>query len=212
MTPATIVQRIVDLCLNENAPDTDLQTKALGWLNDAYKEAYNIAATYSWVRLYETNTVVVTTGTGTLPFYPKRILSVVDSTTKRQLKQSDIGYVLEIDPAIERTGSPARYYTNGDTTIKTHPVNSTSLSVVAMRQPDDLTLTSAEADIKIPTQHHELLIWMGLYQGMLYERGFGNDGLLRVAEVRKTQLMDGYLQEMRNSAARADQRVKYQDF
>ena len=212
MTPATIVQRIVDLCLNENAPDTDLQTKALGWFNDAYKEAYNVASSFAWVRLYDTNTVTITNGVGTLPYYPKRIIKVIDIPSKRQLKTSDIGYILDIDPGLTRTGTPARYYTNGDTTIQTHPTNSTSLRVISIRQPAELTLTSTEADIKIPPQHHELLVWGALVQGATYERGFGNDGLVNIANARKTFLMDAYMQEMRNSATRSDQRVQYQDF
>jgi hypothetical protein len=212
MDVATIVQRVIGLGLNENAPDTDLQVKALGWVNNAYDEAYNVAASYAWVRLYETNTITVTNGTGTLPFYPKRLISVVDVPTKRVLKQSDIMYVLSIDPVLERTGNPARFYTEGDTTIKTHPRNSTTVRCVAIRQPGELTLTSTEADIKIPPQHHELLIWAALPEAMMYERGFGNEGLLQVANARKTILMDNYMREMRESATRAPQNTIYQDF
>lgn len=212
MDVATIVQRVIDLGLNEDAPDTDLQNKALGWVNNAYKEAYNVAASYSWVRLYETNTVPITNGSGTLPFYPKRLLSVVDTNTKRQLKQSDIGYITDIDPGLVRTGSPARFYTEGDTTIKTHPTNSTSLRIVAIRQPAELTLTSPETDIKIPPHHHELLIWGAMSEAMMFERGFGNEGLLQVAAARKTILMDNYMREMRESATRAPQRTESQEF
>jgi hypothetical protein len=212
MDVATIVQRVIDLGLNENAPDTGLQAKALGWVNNAYKEAYNVAASYAWIRLYETNTVTITNGTGTLPFYPKRLLKVINVPTKRPLKQSDIGYILDIDPALERTGDPARFYTEGDTTIKTHPRNNTTLSYVAIRQAQELILTSVEADIKIPPHHHELLIWAALPEAMMYERGFGNEGLLQVANARKTILMDNYMREMRESAARAPQRTEYQEF
>ncbi len=212
MDVATIVQRVIDLCLNENAPDTDLQNKALGWVNTAYKEAYNVAATYSWIRLYETSSVTITNGSGTLPFYPKRLIKVVDTANKRVLKQSDIGYILDIDPTLERTGNPARFYTEADTSIKTHPKNDCTLSIVAIRQPQELTLASTEADIKIPPHHHEQLIWGALIEGMTYERGFGNDGLIQIANARKTQLRDNFMLEMRESAAREPQRVQVSEF
>lgn len=212
MDVATIVQRIIDLSLNENAPDTDLQNKALGWLNNAYKEAYNIATSYAWPRLYSSHTITITNGVGSFPFYPRRVMSMVDTTTNRVLKMSDIVAITEIDPAVSRIGSPAKWYTSGDTSLYTHPINSTTLRAILVPQAADLTLASTEADIKIPPHHHELLIWASLIEGIMYERGFGNDTLLQVANARKTQLLDNYMREMRDSVARDDQRVKFQDF
>lgn len=209
MDASTIVQRIIDLGMNENAPDTDLQNKALGWLNNAYKEAYNVAANFGWAKYYETATVVITNGTGTFPFPPRRVLTVVDTGTQRVLKQSDILSVMEIDPTITRQGNPARWYFQGDTTVKVYPIASTSLSAVLLRRPADLTLASTEADIKIPPHHHEMLIWASLPEGMMYERGFGNDALLQMANIRKKELLDNYSREMSSSIA--PQRVAPQD-
>jgi hypothetical protein len=209
MDASTIVQRIIDLGMNENAPDTDLQNKALGWLNNAYKEAYNIAATVSWPSYLETATVTITAGTGTLPFAPRRVLSVVDNNTKRVLKQSDLLSVIALDPSITTTGNPARWYLQGETTIKVFPLSTTTLSTVLMRRPADLTLVSTEADIKVPPHHHELLIWSALTEAMMYERGFGNDALIQVANARKIQLLDNYSREMFSSIA--PQRVALQD-
>jgi hypothetical protein len=209
MDASTIVQRIIDLGMNENAPDTDLQNKALGWLNNAYKEAYNVAASYGWAKYYESATITITNGTGTFPFAPRRVLKVVDNGTQRVLKQSDILTVIDKDPAVAQQGNPARWYPQGDTTIKVHPIASTTLSTILLRRPVDLTLASTEADIKIPPHHHELLIWASLIEGMTYERGFGNDTLLQVANTRKTILQDIYMRELYSSVA--PQRVALQD-
>lgn len=209
MDVSTLVQRIIDLGMNENAPDTDLQNKALGWLNNAYKEAYNVAANFGWAKYYESATITITNGSGSFPFAPRRVLTVVDNGTKRVLKQSDILTVMNIDPSVTLQGNPARWYTEGETTVKVHPISSTTLNAVLLRRPADLTLTSVEADIKIPPHHHELLIWASLLEGMLYERGFGNDTLLQVANARKTQLQDAYMRELYSSIA--PQRVAIQD-
>lgn len=213
MDVATIVQRVIDLGLNEDAPDTDLQTKALGWVNSAYKEAYNLAATYSWPILYTSATVTITNGVGTLPAAPKRILQIRDTATNRILKPSDYLYVTSIDADANNVGNPARYYIAGsETALRTHPVNSTSVVVNYIAKPADLLISSTETDIKIPAEHHTMLIWAALTEGLVYERGFGNDGMLQIATARKKELLDDYMRWLSHSCVREPQRVKYQDF
>lgn len=213
MTPATIVQRIIDLGLNESAPDTNLQAKALGWLNSAYQEAYGEAAKYALPILKQTVNVTITNGAGTLAAPYRRIYNIVDTVTKRVLKPSDIGYVRSIDPMLERTGDPARYYFDGsETSIKTHPKNSTTVQLDVMPKAAELVIGDTEDAIKIPSEFHEMLVWASLVEGMTYERGFGNNELLQVANIRKTQLMDNYSRWLKESVPQQVQRTKYQDF
>lgn len=211
MTPATLVQRIINLGLSEDAPDTGLQAKALGWLNNAYFEIYNEAATYAGAVLAQTSTVSITSGSGTLPSAPRRILLVKDVPTSRVLKLSDVVSISETAKDITQPGNPAKYYFVGETGIKTFPVNTTSLEVTWIARPAELVIGDPETAIKIPPHHHEQLIWASLIEGMLYERGFGNDSLLQVANTRKQSLKDAYMRELRENTM-APQRVKLQDF
>lgn len=210
MTPATLVQRIINLGLNEDAPDTGLQTKALGWLNSAYHEAYNTAASFATPYLAQSETITVTNGTGAFSTAPRRILFMRDTQSNRILKMSDYASIAINHPGLTTQGNPAKYYLTGATGFKTFPKNNTTVEVGFIPRSVDLTLTSTEADIKIPPHHHDMLIWSALIEAMTYERGFGNEALLQVAAAKKNTLTDNYVRELRDSAM-PPQRTAYQD-
>ena len=211
MDVSTIVQRVIDLGLNENAPDTNLQSKALGWLNSAYAEVYNLTATYAWPQLVQTvSSLTVTNGSATLPNAPRRIISIRDKTTNRVLKQSDYLSIQVNDPDLNNTGNPSKFYIVGTTGLRCHPLSTTTVCYDYVPQPNTLAITDAESAILILPSHHSLLIWSSLVEGMTYERGFGNESLLQVATARKKELIDDYTRILMSQVG--PQRVQVQDY
>ena len=197
--------------MNEDAPDTGLQNKALGWLNNSYQEVYSLASSFSGALDSVTSTVAVTAGAANLPVIPRRITLVVDTPSKRILKLSDAGSLAQKDPSLTRAGNPAYFYFNGAGSIKTFPINDTSLSVTYIPNAAELVIGDPESAIKIPPRHHETLVWAALIEGMTYERGFGNDSLLQLANSRKKELLDNYMRDLRENYS-APQRTQIQDF
>ncbi|EGP07333.1 hypothetical protein CSIRO_3065 [Bradyrhizobiaceae bacterium SG-6C] len=159
-TPAELVTNIKSLAL-VGATGSALDTPRIyGYFNMAYRIAYEkMTARYPGI-VRSVQTVVMAAGVGTLAIQPLHILKVRDAGNNyARLEATDADTVEDDDPALSATGNPSRYWVEGFTTIKTHPLNNTSLSVAFTPNPESLDENSTEDDIKIPPVFHDVLTW-----------------------------------------------------
>ena len=148
--------------------DTD---KLVNYLNIAYRGVYDeIARSYPFF-VATTQSVVITDGQGTLSPAPAYVLSVRDTgNTNQLLYKKDVEAIQADDNRLDAVGAPSNWYQEGFSTIKTYPVNSTTLSVRYVPNPATLSSTSLEAEIMIPPLYHDVLVWETLRTVMFDER------------------------------------------
>lgn len=108
------------------------------YINAAYQE---LAALLPWPWL-ETSTTTLTSGTAVSDL--RSVIAVNDPASGSNLAPSDKATLLAYYGALSTTGSPDFYYLDGQTTIKTFPVNaSLQLTVHYLKNP---TALSADGD------------------------------------------------------------------
>lgn len=136
------------------------QDRVLNYLNMAYRKVYRkIAVKYPFVHR-TTQTVTITNGSGTLNPVPFFVTVPRDvNNFSRKLDPTDIEAVLDCDPTMASTGNPEKYWIEGLNALKTHPINSTSLTVPYIPSPDALDENTTEDEIKIPVVFHDILVW-----------------------------------------------------
>lgn len=187
MTPADLVTNIIRMSINENAPDTQLETIALSFLNDAYRDVYLVISEVNQNFLATEQTVLLdnTTGQGTLAPVPHRILRVYNAATRNQLSATSWDYVTDIlDPLMAARGSPDYYFVKDRTQLCVWPWQSTGTNEVIVRyipSVNTLTLTGTETDIKFPPEFHSVLQWGAMKYMGLFERGFTSVELMGFA-------------------------------
>lgn len=155
-----LLTNIRNLCLSGATGSTNDVAKVLNYFNMAYRKVYRkIAVKYPFV-YRTTQSVVIADGSGTLNPVPFFVTVPRDANNhSRKLDPTDVEAVLEHDPTLISTGSPCKYWIEGLSTIKTHPINSTSLTVPYIPSPATLTENSTEDEIKVPVVFHDVLTW-----------------------------------------------------
>ena len=102
---------------------------------------------------------LITTTTGNSPLTIsdlRAVLSVVDTTNRRQLDPEDIRTIREADPTLAVTGPPECWYQSAATIIGCWPTTVTALSVRYIKVAADLSL-STDSPV-IPTRYHEVIV------------------------------------------------------
>ena len=168
-----IRDRILEVSHDEVAPDTDLELKALRWLNSAYHEIMDECMPYFFDALQTEESIAATGGVATLGEMPQRILSVIDTQTGRVLKEKTRREILQQDPAQSENGAPYAFWKNGKT-ITAYPALDTTLSVLYVPMVSDLLEGGEESTIKLAPPFHHGLVWGGLVWSSIYERGFSS--------------------------------------
>lgn len=176
--------RIIDISHNESAPDTDLQTKALQWLNAAYHEIMSELSPFMPRYLEESTTLTTDiTGAVALPTNVERIMRVIAVNTNSVLQETIQPIVWDIDPTLEQMGTPQRFYIQNNTLV-IHPKAETGINVLYIKKIDDLELNGAEDSILLPPHFHYALVWGALVWGTTYERGFSSQADLSLFQVK----------------------------
>lgn len=170
MDVTDIINRIAELSLDEDNPDTDAQNRILNFVNLGYMTVLQEIESFKKTRTIETQDVTVTSGVGTLTTEPVQIVRVVDVTNKNVLDRKEIWDIVDVDPLLEASGNPNSYYMTDTTTINVYPKDSVTLKVYYTPKVADLTLTSTSADIEIPYQYQDILVEAGLLQNYIAER------------------------------------------
>lgn len=160
MTPAELVVNIKSLALVGATGSANDTPRIYNYLNMAYRIAYEkMTAVYPWT-VQTTQNVVMTSGSGTMSTQPLHILKVADTENSyAKLDPTDIDTVEEGDADISATGNPNKFWVEGFTTLKSHPLNDTTLRVRYTPNPATLASDSVEADIKLPPIFHDVLTW-----------------------------------------------------
>jgi hypothetical protein len=206
-----IVQTVAQISLNVDNPDLALQNRIVNYVNIAYLDVYTRVANYMQNKIQTTQTVAITSGSGTLSPEPLNIVNVVDTNDERILLARDIREIEEECPALDDTGSPWWYYIEADTTIKTYPTNNTSLRVRYNTKPSVLTIDSLETDIKIPVEWHHVITEGTLHFIHLDERDKTLGFELNVANIRYEAKLTELIQHLSTNAV-SRIRPKYRDF
>jgi hypothetical protein len=152
-------------------------TRIMLYMNRAYSEIYReTAKDYPQVLLTLEN-VALTSGAGTLTEAPLKIMSVRETASYNFLEPRTILEIERESPTLGDTGVPTWYYMTSRTAIKGYPVDNSTLAVRYVPSAGTLTSTSVEADVKIPPEYQDLLIW-GTLLWMAYDerdKGFGTE-------------------------------------
>jgi hypothetical protein len=103
------------------------------YINTAYQE---VCALLPWPFL-ETSTTTLTSGTNVTNL--RSVIAVNDPATDSNLSPSDKATLLAYYGALDDTGDPDYFYLDGQTTVKTYPVNATKqLTVHYVKVPADM--------------------------------------------------------------------------
>ena len=157
-----IRNRILELSHDEADANNELADKALGWLNSAYHEVMDEALPWLGDSLREEATLTADSSGLVVPaFSIFRLLSVVDVTNNRVLREVSREEVMATNPALDATGVPNVFYKIGDT-LQLYPKSSVNVKVNYLPNIDDLNADDAEAAILLPRQMHHALVWGGL--------------------------------------------------
>lgn len=172
MNVQEIIKRIAKLALNGDIVDDATQTSdVLGYINAVYRDISTSLLSETDSRNHKTSDYTVTNGLTTITPIPYKIFNVVDINTEKKLNLVNINRIEEVDPLISKAGEPDSYYFTQNT-LKTYPSNDTKIRVRYVNTPQDLTLSSTEAEIAIPAAYHEILVWGALYYMAYDERDF----------------------------------------
>lgn len=196
MNVNAMINRISNISMNEDVPDSETQARIVRYINDTYSEVYREIAKLYKNRLLTSETVEVVDGVGTLSAAPFAYGVVKDIDGSLILTATDIEHIDEIDVDGTGMGTPTRYFITHDTTLNTHPKNTTSVLVRVIPEAQVLSSASTEADIMIPVMFHEILIWGALFMMFLDERDTRTELEIRAAKseyVTKLSRLKGYL-------------------
>lgn len=180
-TVASLLDSVKSLALvgSGNADDT---ARILRYMNMTYAEAYRTTATQYPTLLLTTESVSMTAGEGTISVAPFSVMRVKNTNTNRILEARSKLDIEELFPAMTDNGEPVYYYMEGTTGLRSYPLNNATLQVRYIPRVGTLTSTSAEADIKIPPEFHELLLWGTLVYMSYDERDKSASGEISIAQ------------------------------
>lgn len=204
-----IVTFVARQALNDDQPDVELQERIVDYMNDAILDMYDRLAQYLTHHNGATQTLTLSSGSGTMATPPYFIRQVVDVTNASVLKRTSIEDVEAEDPALTKTGRPMYYYTEGDT-ISVYPSADVDLRIRYIPQPTVVAAGDPEEDIPLPKEAHYALKWGTMALMALDERDFGQISL-QVAETKYRETLTEVAQRLRRKNAKKIT-VPYQGF
>ncbi len=167
-----IRDRIVELSNQGGGADSEMNQRAMGWLNSAYHELMDELLPFAPVALQRREEVATDAlGQAALTQPVHRLLRVADRRGARMLEISNPVAMLDADPAGTATGEPRRVYAS-DTALVVQPAGAIPLTVLYVPAPLDLQEGGNEASILLPRTQHSGLVWGGLVWSALFERSF----------------------------------------
>lgn len=180
-TVSSLLDSVKSLALvgSGNADDT---ARILRYMNMVYSEAYRVTAVSYPTLLLTSENVTITSGSGTLTAAPFRIERVKDTSNNEILKPTTRLDIEDLYPALDDTGAPAWYFVEGTDGLRTYPVNSGTVQVRYIPRAGTLTSASAESDIKIPPEFHDLLLWGTLVYMAYDERDKSTGAEVNIAQ------------------------------
>lgn len=189
-----IISQVAGLSTGDSEPDSAFQSTILGYLNNAHAEVYGKIAVKGRHLFSTTEDVTITSGSGTLSTSYLETRRVIDRTTKQMLTKRSVELIEDEDPLLENTGAPRNYWVENMSTIKTHPINSTTLKVRGIPGPNTLVLGGAESTIKVPPQYHMVLVWKTLFYLVFDERDKGFSVEASVASAKYSDMLSDLLE------------------
>lgn len=177
-----IMTTIKDLALVGSGSTSD-DARILRYMNLVYGDLYRKTASAYPTLLQETETVTITSGSGSLTKNPHYVVRVKDTgNNSNPIYPTSIDKIEDKDPDISAAGTPTSFYVQGEKTLKTWPINSTTVSVRYIPSFTPLDSADAEADIKIPVEFHDILVWGTLVYMAHDERDKAVMGEIQVAQ------------------------------
>jgi hypothetical protein len=160
MNVEQILENVRNLSLIGNTSAATSSNKLVAYLNMAYRKEYDYVTRLYSALAQTTQNVTITAGSGTLASAPHFIYSVYDiSGTPRELIKTDIEWLERNFPSLNEQNQAIYWYMDGLSGIKTYPLGNTTLRVRLVPAANHLSATSAETEIKIPANFHDILTW-----------------------------------------------------
>lgn len=180
-TVASLLDSIQSLALvgSGNADDT---ARVLRYMNMVYAEAYRVTASQYPTLLLTSENVSMNSGSGTMSAAPFAVQRVKNTSTNRILQARSKLDIEEDYPSMTDTGEPVYYYMEGTTGLRSYPLDNSTLQVRYIPSVNTLTSTGVEADIKIPPEFHEMLLWGTLVYMAYDERDKSASGEISIAQ------------------------------
>jgi hypothetical protein len=188
---SSLLDSIKDLALvgSGNSADTD---RIMRYMNMVYKEAYRVTAVSYPTLLLTSETVTITSGAGTITTVPFSIMRVKDTDTNILLEPSSRLDIEDMSPSLNGTGNPTYYFMESEMALKTYPIHTGSVLVRYIPRAGTLTSASAETDIKIPPEFHEMLLWGTLVYMAYDERDKSAAGEVNIAQSKYELALNDY--------------------
>lgn len=186
-----ILTRIKNLSLVGSGGAAD-DERIMGYLNLVYAELYRETATQYPEAMMTSESVSVTSGSGTITSTPFAILRVKNATTGRFLEPKSLMEIEKSDPAMTSTASAAYYYLSGRTGLRVYPLETATFTVRYVPQFTPLTSTTAESAITIPAEFHDAFVWGTLMYMAYDERDKGMVPELQVSEPKFRQAKNAF--------------------
>lgn len=186
MDVSTIITRMAQLSLDEDTVESgsDKESRLLGYINLGYRKVLQEIGSMYTTNDITSQSVVVTSGSGTISTPFTKIVKVVDTDNETVLTLGEIDDIIEIDPKLANTGSPTHYYITSGNTLNTYPKDSITATVWYIPQVADLTITSTSSDIKIPFAYQDILVEAGLQYLYVDERDLTDAATLNNNELQ----------------------------
>lgn len=184
-------------------------TRIMGYMNLVYKETYRKTAQQRPTLLLTTENVTITSGAGNLSVSPFaiRVVKDIDNGYKK-LEPTTLPDLDDKDTDLTAAGPADWYYMTGTAAINTYPVNSTTLQVRYVPAANILTSTSAETDIKIPPEFHDILVWGTLIYLNFDERDKAMSGEVNLAQSKYELALGEFIQWLGEGQTREPLRTK----
>lgn len=180
-TVASLLDSVKSLALvgSGNADDT---ARIMRYMNMVYAEAYRVTSSQYPTLLLTSENISMTSGVGTIAAAPFTVMRVKNTSTNRILEARSKLDVEELFPTMTDTGEPAYYYMEGTTGLRSYPLDNATLQVRYIPSVNTLASTGVEADIKIPPEFHEMLLWGTLVYMAYDERDKSAAGEISIAQ------------------------------
>ena len=173
------------------AGDATDDARVLRYLNLVYKQVYRETAESYPQLLLSSQSITQASGSGTVSSHYK-IVSVKETTGNTFLDPYTLPELEVEEPSLDATGTPNRYYLDGLTTIKTYPIDNSTILVRYVPSPSDLASGGAESTIKIPPAFHDLLIWGTLYYMAYDERDKSVGAEIGISQAKYDMALNSY--------------------
>ena len=164
----TLIERILEVSHNENAPDTDLNNKALRWLNSAYMELVEQCRSYLEPYLQRTVSLELIGGAGALPEDVNHVVSVKNKETKQVFSALHAADSRDIFISAQ----PATRYWVMNGHVYTNTTSDLNVDMIYSARVSELLEGGSENDIVLPSEYHQALVWGSLLWSSMFERGF----------------------------------------